>query len=142
MALSLLTPLSIGYHFTVSGFPVEADACGENLTGALKSGTHASVLSVDFRSNRIDKPMDGEFVLVVLCTKPPGARRRKRESLLTDSVQLTNGTAPTEETLTSTEAGIHTYDCTPTLSFEQRVVRDYNDTTNSAEKYMVRLFTR
>ena len=91
---------------------------------------------MDFRSNRIDRGID--FFLFVVCVPPTaGARRRKRESLLTDSVKLTNGDSPTTSTQTSTEANVYEYDCSPTLSFDQRVVRDYNDSTQSTEIYLV-----
>ena len=112
MALSLF----IGYHFTATGANVDTDACGEldNLPAVLKSGAHGSALNVDFRSNRINRTMD--FFLSVVCINTGGGSRRKRQSLLTDSVKV----SPT--------------DCTSTFSFEQRVVRDHNDVTQSTEK--------
>ena len=121
MALYLF---SIGYHFTATGANVDTDACGkkEDLPSVLQSGPHASALNVDFRSNRVNRT--GDFFLSVVCIKPPGGSRRKRESLMTNSVNV----SPT--------------DCTSTFSFDQRVVRDRNDVTQSTEKYLVRVFTR
>ena len=133
-----LTHLSIGFHFTVSGASVDTDACGklEDLSPELQSGVHNSALNVDFRSNRIIRGDD--FFLFVVCIPPTaGQGRRKRESLMTDSVKLTNGDTPTATTQTPTEANNYRYDCTPTFSFDQRVVRDYNDSTQSIEKYLV-----
>lgn len=134
----LLTHLSIGYHFTEYGANIDDDACGDlgDLPTAFVSGVHGSSLNVEFRSNRINRGTD--FFLFVVCVPPTRlTRRRKRESLLTDSVKLTTGDSPTAPTQTSTEGNIYEYDCSPTLSFDQRVVRDYNDSTQSIEKYLV-----
>ena len=111
-----------GYHFTATGSPVDTDACGElaDLSAGLKSGVHSHKLTLDFRSNRINRTMN--FFLSVSCVIPPPSGTRKRRQV-TDS-QLTAEVISPE------------YECTASKTLTNDIVRDpYNEPTR--EEFLV-----
>lgn len=137
-----------GFHFTATGSDIAQDACGEleDLPDHLKSGVHGSGLTLDFRSNRINRTKD--FFLAVICIDPAPSRKR--------SVELTSSAAvvkeePVDSNLQlkdpATESPLAeglvlsptTIDCTLSKSLEGSVVgRDPSDATlTSADNYLV-----
>lgn len=84
---------------------MKADACGklDDLSPQLKSGVHGSSLTLDFRSNRVNR-VTGLF-LAVTCSIPRSTGSRRKRS-----------------THSPFEAG-----CTPTTLLDGRTVNDPDD---------------
>ena len=133
-----------GYDFTATGASVPTDACGElqDLPDVLKSGVHGSGLTLDFRSNRINRTED--FFLAVVCINTAPSRKRSVQSTSSAAVlketvdpnlRLTEPVPMTEFPITEGQKT----DCTPSQSLTGSIVgRDVSDKTlTSAEEYLV-----
>lgn len=120
-----------GYHFTATGTTVDSDACGdlEQLPSSQKSGAHGSSLTVDFRSNRINRNID--FFLAVTCVDTGGAARRKRATALAETSLLSNQ-VKVRPTLDP-----NLNECSPSLSLNNNIVRNLAKEDTSDEEYLV-----
>ena len=142
----LISPLILGFDFTATGTDVPRDACGklEDLDGSFTSGVHASGLTLDFRSNRINRTED--FFLAVICVKKPPSQKRSVEAaaVLKEPVDPNLRLAepvPTIKSSVTEGLGLQqkTTDCTPTQTLDGSIVgTDGSDPKlTSAEAYLV-----
>ena len=124
MSTSTSYTFAIGYHFTATGAPADQEACGtkDDLPTVLKTGTHGSALTVDFRSNRV-KSSTG-FFLALTCTITARMNDDAGAAGASSNVQLSSS-------------------CTPSVSLDNKVVRDpHVHMEASVEEYFVSLYTR
>lgn len=125
---------------------VPGDACGklDDLDDKFKSGEHASGLTLDFRSNRINRTED--FFLAIICIHNPPSRKRSVEAaaVLKEPVDPNLWLAepvPTIESTVAEQLGLQqkVIDCTPTQTLDGSIVgTDGSDLKlTSAETYLV-----
>ena len=117
----------------------------DDLDDKFKSGIHASGLTLDFRSNRINRTED--FFLAIICIHNPPSRKRSVEAAaaaLKEPVDPNLRLAepvPTIESTVAEELGLQqkAIDCTPTQTLDGSIVgMDGSDPKlTSAETYLV-----
>jgi hypothetical protein len=136
-----------GFDFTATGEDVTTDGCGKlnDLPDSLKSGVHGSGLTLDFRSNRINRTED--FFLALICVNTAPSRKRSvqspssaavlKEEPVDPNLRLAEPVPTIESSITELQK--QKTDCTPTQSLDGTIVgSDSSDTKLiSAEEYLV-----
>lgn len=123
--------ICLGYDFTVSGVSAPKDACGElqDLDPVLKSGTHGSSLTLDFRSNRINRTEDFFLALVCILT-PSSSQSTSSQAISSSSTSLKESV---DLSLSATEPTVT--ECTPSQLINGTDISSKKLTT--AEDYLV-----